>query len=130
MTSSEAAARAESHGFSQERRIRRRTEFQQVFDRGFRVQSRHFTVLFLPNRLGKSRLGIVASRKIGGAVERNRAKRLIREMFRLNVQGSPAPVDLVVIPRREFLDASFEVLTKEFRNAWRRGERTSGHAGA
>jgi len=47
----------------------------------------------------ETRLGIVASRKMGGAVQRNRAKRLVRESFRRNVRLLPAQVDLVVIVR-------------------------------
>jgi ribonuclease P protein component len=78
--------------------MRRRSEFQRVFDAGRRVHGRHLTVVVAPAPGGSSRLGIVASRKIGGAVVRNRAKRLIREAFRLNLPPETA-LDLVVIPK-------------------------------
>ena len=108
--------------FPRQRRIRKRGEFSPVFDRGQRVHGRFFTFLLLPTALGSSRLGIVASRKIGGAVQRNRAKRLIREMFRTIVRIAPAPaVDLVVIPRRELVDADFASAAQDFRNTLRRG---------
>ena len=73
----------------------------------------------------------MASKKLGGAVARNRAKRLIRELFRTIAPapwGSPA-VDLVVIPRRELLSADFIQITKDFRHTWRRGlERISANS--
>lgn len=127
--SSEAGSPPASQRFSRDRRVRRRVEFQQVFERGTRLQSRYFTVLFLPNGRAASRLGIVASRKLGGAVARNRAKRLIREMFRKRPAGRGAPVDAVVIPRRELLEAPVASLIQDFQNLWRRGaERTGDHA--
>jgi ribonuclease P protein component len=93
-----------------------------VFERGTRLHSRFFTFLLIPNGLAGSRLGIVASRKFGGAVQRNRAKRLIREMFRqLGPQASSARVDLVVIPRRELLAAEFTQVAQDFGSTWRRG---------
>src|ERR1700733_4987392 len=64
------------------RRIRRRGEFQRVFDAGRRAHGRYLTIIAAPALCADSRLGIVASKKLGGAVVRNRAKRLIREMFR------------------------------------------------
>jgi len=116
-------AGASSPTFPSQRRIRKRREFSSVFDRGQRIHGRFFTFLLVQTLLDRSRLGIVASRKIGGAVQRNRAKRLIREMFRTEVRlsGGGAAIDLVVIPRRELLDAEFSAATQDFRNTLRRG---------
>ena len=108
--------------FGKDRRVRRRREFQQVFSRGIRQQGRYLTLLLLVNGRPEARLGIVASRKLGGAVVRNRAKRLIREMFRQNLQHHRGPgVDAVVIPRRELLDAPYSSLSHDFQSVWLRG---------
>ena len=109
--------------FPPDRRIRRRGEFSTVFERGTRIHGRFYTFLLLSNTVTAPRLGIVASRKIGGAVQRNRAKRLIREMFRVQATtaGSPPGFDLVVIPRRELVAADFTAALQDFRTTWRRG---------
>jgi ribonuclease P protein component len=61
---------------------------------------------------GVARLGIAATRKMGGAVQRNRAKRVVRELFR---QHKPsAALDIVVVPRKELIDAPFETVEAEF----------------
>ncbi len=59
-------------------------DFQVVYRKGKRYESYVITAFVLPNKLGYHRLGITASRKaVGNAVQRNRAKRLLRETFRL-----------------------------------------------
>lgn len=95
-------------------RIRRRAEFQQVYDRGVRAHSRYSTLFVLPNDRAAGRLGIAATKKLGGAVQRNRAKRLIREVFRRN-KVAPG-FDVVVIPKRELLDASLTALEADYRS--------------
>lgn len=80
------------------------------------------TLLALPNTHGVDRLGIIASRRLGGAVLRNAAKRRIREMFRLADPSAPAPraFDIVVIPRREVVKNTFADLQIEFNAALRK----------
>jgi ribonuclease P protein component len=69
--------------------------------------------VFLLANGGVARLGIAATKKLGGSVERNRAKRLIREVFRRNKIKNG--FDVVVIPKREFLDASLSTLEDDYR---------------
>jgi ribonuclease P protein component len=61
------------------------------------------------------RLGIAATKKLGGAVQRNRAKRLIREAFRRN-KLAPG-IDVVIVPKRDLLDASLTAIETEFRQS-------------
>jgi ribonuclease P protein component len=76
------------------------------------------TVMALGNSLGYSRLGIAATRKMGSAAVRNRAKRLVRELFRQ--VDVPAGLDIVVIPRSDMVDAEFRTVESEFRYVLRR----------
>jgi ribonuclease P protein component len=95
-------------------RIRRHADFQDVYANGTRVSGRYCTLFLRPNQLAVGRLGIAATKKLGGAVVRNRAKRLIREVFRRN---DIAPgYDIVVVPRRELLGANLTALEAEYRN--------------
>lgn len=112
-----------SQSFSRHVRLRSRAEFVAVQDKGRRVASRHMTLLALPNSLGVDRLGVVASRRLGGAVMRNRAKRRVREMFRVGQPDVPQTArsfDIVVIPRREVTTLVFSELQSEFDAALRK----------
>ena len=113
-----------SRTFEKGRRLRRRAEFQRVFDGGQRIRGRFLTVIVAPSETsGGARLGLVASRKLGDAVRRNLAKRLIREIFRLNPPqpGDTRGVDIVVIPRVELFDAAYTTLVEDYRSALSRG---------
>lgn len=93
-------------------RLRRRREFTGVFDGGVKKHGRLMSVFVLARVEGNPRIGIAASKKLGGAVDRNLAKRRLREVFRLGT--TPGGVDVVVIPRRELLAAPFESVQREF----------------
>jgi ribonuclease P protein component len=83
------------------RRIRRRSEFVRIQNApSARVPTRHLLVLLRPrDSAGPARLGVVASKKVGGSVVRNRAKRLVREAFRKNPDAFPDNLDVVIIIR-------------------------------
>jgi ribonuclease P protein component len=97
-------------------RVRRRTDFEHIYAKGAKRHGRFMTVFVLsretPPAAGRARLGVAATRKLGGAVVRNRAKRLSRELFRRHKPD--AGLDVVVIPRREFLAADFPSLERDY----------------
>jgi len=96
-----------------EEKLRRRSEFKQVYEQGTRLRGRFMTWFVLPNSHKSPRLGIAASQKIGNAVTRNRAKRIVRELFR---SCKPLTgIDIVVVPRREMVGTPWRDLEKDFR---------------
>jgi ribonuclease P protein component len=70
------------------------------------------TVFVVENGGRASRLGIAATRKMGAAVERNRAQRLARELFRRH--KIDAGLDVIIVPRREMVDAPFATLEADY----------------
>ena len=79
------------------------------------------TLFVVSNGGTRSRFGVAATRKLGPAIERNRAKRLAREVFRRNKIA--AGLDIVIVPRREMLDASFLSLEADYRDLLSRRDR-------
>lgn len=85
--------------FRREHRLRRRADFDRVYRRRRSVSDELLIVYGCENGLEHPRLGLSVSRKVGGAVVRNRWKRLLREAFRLNRAELPSGIDLIVAPR-------------------------------
>lgn len=105
-----------SAGLPKSARIRKRREYQRTQKGGQRLRLRHSVFVLLARDFGPSaRLGITASRRVGGAVVRNRAKRLIREAFRANLDLFPSDIDLVVI----VLEAPEKQRLSEVIDEWR-----------
>ena len=87
---------------SKRRRLSRSGEFDRVYRDGSSHATRYLVLYTFPRRdeeREEVRLGVSVSRKVGGAVVRNRVKRLYREAFRLTQHDLPPGVDLVLIPR-------------------------------
>jgi ribonuclease P protein component len=89
-----------SFSFRPAEHLRRPADFRRVYDRRRSASDAWLIVYACENGLPHLRLGLSVSRKVGGAVQRNRLRRLYREAFRLTKHDMPVGLDLVVIPRK------------------------------
>jgi ribonuclease P protein component len=95
-------------------RILKRDIFRRVYEEGRKIQAMHFTAFVLQNTGGRSRIGITATRKMGNSVERNRARRLVRAVFRKNKWLVPQGVDIVINVKRSLAEVSYRDLEGDF----------------
>jgi len=97
-------------------RVRKRVEFLRIQDGGLRVSTPRFVLILSASaapHASEPRLGITASRRVGNAVVRSRAKRLIREAFRATRELWPAGIDLVVIVKRATGESKLDSVVAE-----------------
>jgi ribonuclease P protein component len=115
--------------FRKHEHLRRPADFRRVYERRRSVSDGWLIVYACENGLPHLRLGLSVSRKVGGAVRRNRLRRLYREAFRLTRHEMPVGLDLVLIPRRPEpppLEELKQALPRLVRNVGRRLERERG----
>ena len=98
--------------FSKAARLRHRQEFLRAQAQGKRFHTRHFGVTLAPMAEDHPRLGLVATRRMGKAVQRNRVKRLLREFFRRHQSGLPA-FDLVIMAKKEAAALGYHQVEEE-----------------
>jgi ribonuclease P protein component len=117
--------------FPRAARLLRHSDFERVYKQGRRHFCGSLTVFYLPRGIAQSssagsttsvsglRVGFTVSRALGGAVERNRMKRRLREAVRLSRPTSAPNVDVVINPKKSTLKIEFETLLDEVRRAFR-----------
>ncbi len=94
-------------GIPRANRLRRSTDLQRVRAEGRFWTHRLLALGALPNDLGRVRVGVTASRRVGGAVQRVRARRLMREAVRPKLAHISGGWDLVLIARAPLRNATF-----------------------
>lgn len=98
--------------------VRKRAEFEHIQRSGARVNTERFVlILSAQSEPAAARLGITASRRIGNAVARNRAKRLVRAAFRATTELFPAGLDVVVVVRKPLGELKLAAVVEEWRGA-------------
>lgn len=103
------------NGHPRDARLRKRAEYLEVQAQGRRVHTPHFILLVQP--APRQALGVTVTRKIAGAVGRNRVKRLWREVFRLNRELFPPRCALVAVARAGSAELDYAAVAAEVASA-------------
>ena len=107
--------------FRPENRVKKRADFLQAYAQGkcYRRKSVHVFILARENDQMPTRIGFTATRKIGGAVVRNRLKRLGRESFRLALPSLKPGYTLIVNFLKSAVDAKLDKINQQLWSVWR-----------
>jgi ribonuclease P protein component len=104
--------------FPRAARLLKHADFEHVYKQGRRQFSSHMTVFYLRHAEGGARIGFTVGRVLGGAVQRNRIKRRLREAVRQHRSILKGPVDVVINPKKSVLTVEFPVLLGEVSRAF------------
>ena len=109
----EQKARGPDRRLGRRRRLRRSANFQEAYAQGRRGFGRYMVMWLRTGPDASLRLGVVTSRKVGGAVERNRARRRLREAFRRHRHEWEGDCEVVLVARRDIVQASWPDLEQD-----------------
>lgn len=100
--------------------LRRKDDFNAIYKRGKSLGDRYIVLFYRPNHLSYSRTAFLASKKVGNSVKRNRARRLMKESFRLTDLKVPNGYDFIFIARNTIVNAKCAEVRKSLESALRR----------
>lgn len=111
-------------GFPREARLLKHSDFDRVYKQGRRHFSAHLTVFYLARVEdvdapgGGARVGFTVGKALGGAVDRNRIKRRLREAVRMRRAALASTVDVVINPKKSVLKLDFAIVVEEVGRAF------------
>jgi ribonuclease P protein component len=118
--------------FGKAQKIKKRSEISRLFNFGRRWECSCFVLIYESNDLGRDRFGVMVSKRLGNAVERNRIKRVFREVFRRHIKRRPPFFDILIKPRPGIRAdkppaAAFDAAEQAaFFNGWQESAKTGG----
>ena len=104
--------------------LRKKDDFQAIYKAGKSVPERYVVLFYRKNDLPYSRTAFLASKKVGNSIQRNRAKRLMKESYRLNADRFLDGYDLIFIARNTINGKKQKDVEKSLLNAAKRGKVT------
>ena len=104
--------------------LRKKEDFDAIYRAGRSVPDKYIVLFFRKNDLPYDRTAFLASKKVGNSVQRNRAKRLMKESYRLNREKFNAGYDLIFIARNTINGKKLRDVEKSMMNAAERGKVT------
>jgi len=95
-------------------RIRKQKDFLHLYKKGKRYKGNYFNLIYLSSNLSFSRMAVIVSKKVGNAVKRNKIKRWMRSLFRRNKMLFENPLDIIIIAKKEILEAPWLTLQEDY----------------
>jgi ribonuclease P protein component len=106
--------------------LKKNKEFGFAYRRGRRLPSKHFTLVYAQSRYGGPRVGFSVSKKVGNSVVRNKARRRLKEAFRLVLPRINGHYSIVFVARPPIAEAGFQELAREMEKALMKARVTDG----
>ena len=94
--------------------IKQNYEFRRLYSKGKSCANAYLVVYCRKNRAGRSRIGYTVSNKVGHAVVRNRVRRRLREIYRLNREKMPAGYDIIIVARVRAAETPYRKLERHY----------------
>ncbi|MDR0485712.1 MAG: ribonuclease P protein component [Elusimicrobiota bacterium] len=102
---------ARQFSFKYREKLHLQSDFNAVFKKGIKFENRFIKIFAYKRQAGAlRRMGLVVSRKVGNAPQRNLAKRRLREIFRTNKNAFPAGIDIIFIPNSKTPKVKYKIL--------------------
>lgn len=105
-----------------ENRLRKDIEFKRVYKYGKNYWNRYLTIYIFKNNLENSRIGFTITKKIGNAVTRNKLRRRMKEICRLNLNNIEKGYDIIIIPKKRTIYLDYKELERQMLNLFTRSK--------
>lgn len=102
--------------------LRGKKEFGRLYGKGNSIRDRYIVLIYLKNGLSYNRRAFLASKKVGNSVQRNRAKRLMKESFRYYEEKIPEGYDIILIARNTINGRKYEDVRKSFEKSLKKAK--------